>query len=148
MHHSFFRHGLSSFFQHLPDRLPGAGVGQLQLHRLAGKQSQGPAGVPFRGRAAGHGHQVGFLLSIQFAPLPRLRQVIKGALQPAFYETLPHPAHRGGAHHQSFRHLLVGKAFIGFAQNQRPLHFTPRGFAAPGDTQQIFPLILGQVHSI
>ena len=37
------------------DRLPGDGVGQLQLHRLVGKQSQGPC-------AAGHGHQVGFLI--------------------------------------------------------------------------------------
>ena len=104
--------------------------------------------MPFRGRAAGHGHQVGFLLSIKFAPLSRPRQVIKGPLQPAFNEALPHPADRGGAHHQSFGHLPVGKAFIGFAQNQSPLHFTPRGLAAPGDTQQMLPLILGQVHSI
>ena len=73
--------------------------------------------MPFRGRATGHGHQVGFLLSIKFAPLPRTRQVIQGALQPAFHETLPHPDDRGGAYHQGFRHLLVGKAFIGFTQN-------------------------------
>ena len=61
---------------------------------------------------------------------------------------LPHPADRGGTYHQSFRHLLVGKAFIGFTQNQRPLHFRSRGLAPPRDTQQMFPLFLGRAHSI
>ena len=61
---------------------------------------------------------------------------------------MPHPADRGGADHQGFRHLLIGKAFIGFTQNQRPLHFTPRGFAPPGDTQQMLSFSFGQVHSI
>ena len=142
---SNFRHGLSSFFQHLPDRLPGDGAGQLEFHRLVGQQSQRPAGGPFWWCAAGHGHQVGFLLSIKFAPLSRPRQVIEGALQPACYEALPHPADRGGAHHQGFRHLLVGKAFIGFAQNQRPLHFTPRGLAPPGDTQHMKGQFIGRI---
>ena len=95
------------------DRLPANGVGEFQLHHLVGEQSQGPGGVPRGGRTTGHGHQVGFLLPIKFAPFSRPWPVIEGTFEPSFHETLPHPADRGGTYHNSFSNLLVGSPFIG-----------------------------------
>ena len=57
------------------------GVESANRFSLVGWMPQGPAGVPFRDCAAGHGHQVGFLLSTVCAVD---LQVIEGALQPAF----------------------------------------------------------------
>ena len=124
MHHSFFCHGLSSFFQYLPDRLPGDRIGKLQLHHLVGKQSQGPAGVPFRGLAASHSHQMGFLLPIKLARLSRPRTLVEGTLHPFFGKTPPDTVDCCRTYQQGVRNLLVGKTFIGFTQNQRPFHLT------------------------
>ena len=89
IHHSFFCHGLSSFFEHLAHRLQGDAIGKLQLHRLVGQQLECPVRVPFRRGAARNGDQVRFLLAVQLALLARPRSVIDGGLKSFLHVPLP-----------------------------------------------------------
>jgi hypothetical protein len=65
MHHCSFNHGLSLFFKHLPYRLGGDGVHDLQLDELVGQQPQRPAGPPSARVGAGQGDQAGLAEAIE-----------------------------------------------------------------------------------
>ena len=104
----FFRHGLSSFFSAPAWPSPGRWSRSTPAsppRRPAMKvQRVCPSGTV----RAGHGHQVGFLLSNEFTPLSRPGRSLRA---PA--TCLPRSAGVPGppwpAHHQGFGHLLVGE---------------------------------------
>ena len=120
MHHCFFCHGLSRFFQVLPHRLVGQRLHQSQLHHPVRQQPQIPVAVALGRRRAGQGDQVGFLQVVQLPVPVRLDSVLQRPLQPVLGKAPLQAEHRALGHVQRFRHLGRRPPLVGLQQNAGP----------------------------
>ena len=117
--------------QQHPDGLPADSRHEVPLYRLPGDQPHAPAGPPFRGRAADHGHDALRRPRAEGGLVPRPRFFVESPIEPLLDIAPANVAYRLRAHPQGTGHLRRTRALIQQAEHLGALDHPHRLNSAP-----------------
>lgn len=125
-----------------------------QLHKAVGEEPEAPARVPFRGFAAGQGHELGFQVPVQFPRRDMGRGTRpEGGFQTFLDEPLPHPHDGAEADLQGRAHGRIGPGgtvfrLVGLQQNAGMGQGPRGGFPFRDQGRQLRSLLGREGHTI